>query len=491
MKSHILHILCLCFLLTAMTTILYLLILGYYALPTADDWGWARDVANRNPFGFVKFFYFGWQGRYSALLIDGALCKYLGWNEHLLGFTIVELLFGYGAIYLLLHDVFKVQNSAIFAIMTIVITNLGVMAFPEIGTFYWLCTTNYIHEIWLTIYMIWFIFYCKYIWLSWIGMILCAIYLGGCAENYSPVLALVLGCLWLGRMVQYRDWRVWLYPKDLLLFAACILICVGFLIMLFAPGNDVRMEAEGSYSLMNHFSISIFVIKTFKASVVLLLRMLSRGWYFICAFPLFLLLGTQVPEELPKLTWQRALLSLGITVGIIIISVAASVYGVGWYATMRANCFITFVLMAWVAYVGVLLGYKLKEKESLVTISVITAALAIMVTAVVYIIIEYPIVRKYNQDVVAIHHQMQQYVAEGRTETIYISPVEIKYRQSSYGYVRNALQVIFHKPKRYHEHYFPYEPFQLTSNPKDWRNLSYKSWLGAEFDIICDDEKKE
>ena len=38
----------------------YLLLLGYYALPTADDWGWARQVSDRNPFGFVKMFYFGW-----------------------------------------------------------------------------------------------------------------------------------------------------------------------------------------------------------------------------------------------------------------------------------------------------------------------------------------------------------------------------------------------------------------------------------------------
>ena len=480
-----------CLFVAAVVTMLYILILGYYALPTADDWKWMPMVESLNPFGFVKHFYLGWQGRYSALLVDGALCQYLGRNEHLLGFSFVELLLGYGAIYLLLRDMLKVHDSAVLAIITTIITNLGVMAFPEIGTFYWLCTTNYIHEIWFTIYMIWFLLYCKYIWVSGIGTILCAIYLGGCAENYSPVLALVLGCWWLCRMMAYRDWRFWQYSRELLLFIATMVVGVGFLIMLFAPGNDVRMEAEGIYSLMNHFTLSVFITKTFKASVVLLLRLMSRGWYMLCAFPLFLLLGTQVAEKLPKLTWQRTLIALGIAMGIIIISVAASVYGMGWYATMRANCFIVFLAMAWIGYVGVLLGHTLKEKGSLVTISAIMAALAITVTAIVYIAIEYPIVRKYNQDVVAIHHQMQQYVDEGRTEIVYVQPVEIKYRQSSYGYVRNALQKIFHKQKRYHEHYFPYEPFQLTSNPTNWRNQFYKSWLGAKFDIICIDEKTE
>ena len=59
----------------AIVSSLYLLVLGYYALPVADDLGWARQVAEMNPFGFVKMMFFGWQGRYSALFIDGLLCR--------------------------------------------------------------------------------------------------------------------------------------------------------------------------------------------------------------------------------------------------------------------------------------------------------------------------------------------------------------------------------------------------------------------------------
>jgi hypothetical protein len=463
----------------------YLLLLGYYALPTADDWGWARQVSDRNPFGFVKMFYFGWQGRFSALLIDGALCKYLGWNEHLLGFTVVELLLGYGAIYLLLRDWLKISDKGLLASITILITNLGVMAFPEIGTFYWLCTTNYIHEIWITLYLVWFMFCCKRTWLQWCGMLLCSVYLGACAENYSPTLAFALGCLLLYQVIRNKDWRIWKYENQVLLFVSVLVIGIGFLFMLFAPGNDVRMASEGSHSMMDNFSLSVFVIKTVKASVVLLLRLLSRGWYFICAFPLFLLLGAKTEVRLPELTWRDTLITLMLALGFIIVSVAATVFGVGWYATMRANCFITFVLMAWEAYVGVLLGYKVKEKERVLTIFAITATIAISITAITYIAIEYPIVRKYNHDVVLIHHQMQQYVAEGRTETVYVQPVEVSCRQSSYGYLRNALQVVFHKTKRYEECYFPYEPFRLESEPSDWRNIFYKQWLNAQFDIVC------
>ena len=135
------------FIVPAIASSLYLLVLGYYALPVADDFGWAVQVREMGPFGFVKMMFFGWQGRYSALFVDGILCKSFGWNEHLLSFTIMELFLGYGAVYLLLRDLLRIHDNRLLLVLSITTTNLGVMSFPDLGTFFWLCTTNYIHEI--------------------------------------------------------------------------------------------------------------------------------------------------------------------------------------------------------------------------------------------------------------------------------------------------------------------------------------------------------
>ena len=485
--KNIWHIMAL--LLAAIGSLVYLLMLGYFALPTADDWGWARLVSDFGSFGFVHMFYYCWQGRFSALLIDGTLCRWLGWNEHLLLFSCVELILGYGAVYLLLRDLAKISKGLTLALASIIITNLGVMAFPEIGTFYWLCTSNYIHEIWFTMYLIWFIFCCHTKWLQWTGMLLCSLYLGGCAENYSPTLALTLGFLWIILLWRQRDWRFWRNSKLVLLLVSSVVIGVGSLFMILAPGNDVRMASEGSHSMLDNFSLNVFLIKSIKASMVLLLRLFSRGWYFLCALPILAFVGTESTSSMPKLTWKRFFVSFVVAVGFIVISVAATVLGVGWYATMRANCFITFVLMAWIAYVGILLGCQLKESRTITCVMALGASLAIISTACTYIVQEYPVVRKYNQDVVSIHHQMQQYVRDGRTEPVVVHPVHITCRQSPYGYLRNALQVVLHKSKRYEECYFPYEPFMLEPNPQDWRNLFYKQWLNAPFDIICVSEE--
>ena len=473
----------------AILSSVYLLMLGYYALPTADDWGWARQASDLGSFGFVKAFYYGWQGRFSAILVDGTLCRILGWNEHLLLFTIIELLLGYGAVYLLLRDMAKIANGGTLALVSIIITNLGVMAFPEIGTFYWLCTANYIHEIWLTMYLIWFLFCAKTKWLQYSGVIICSVYLGGCAENYSPTLAFALGVLWLYLLICHHDWHFWRNTSQLLLFVSFMLIGIGFLFMLFAPGNDVRMSSEESHSLMQDFSLKVLSVKSIKASVVLLLRLFSRSWYFICAIPVLMYAGVLSEDTLPMLTWKKVIVSFLISIGFIVVSVVATVYGVGWYATMRANCFIVFILLGWLAYISVLFGASMKKHSKALVSGLVSASVAIVFTSVIYICEEYPIVRKYNEQVVTIHHQMQQYVKEGRAETVYIEPVKIPYKQSSYGYLRNALQILFHKSKRYNEHYFPYEPFQLSDNPKDWRNLFYQRWVGAQFEIICVNEK--
>lgn len=474
--------------LSALASSLYLLVLGYYALPVADDLGWARQVEDLNPFGFVKMMFMGWQGRYSAIFVDGILCRCLGWNEHLLGFTIVELLLGYGAVYLLLRDMLIIREGGLLLALSVTVTNLGIMSFPELGTFFWLCTSNYVHEIWVTLYLVWLVFCCQRRWLQWIGVLLCSVYLGGCSENYPPVVISILGVVLLYKMVMNKEWRFWRYREQSLVFVSIIVISVGFFVMLFAPGNAVRLSRTlPADALMNHFNLGVFTNKLIKASVVIFLRLLSRGWFFLCAFPLFVYLGAMAHRTIPKISLKRFLLSLGIMIGVLVLSVAVMIYGLGWYATMRANCFMVFIVLVWVAYIGVLTGMMLKDNNR--SRIVLLSSMAVIITSLSFIAKEYPIVKKYHHDVVEIHHQMGQYVAEGRTDAVVIYPVFIPYRQSSYGYLRNFIQVLIHKSKRYNEQYFPYEPFKLDADPSNWMNQFYKSWLNAQFDIACFDEE--
>ena len=311
--------------------------------------------------------------------------------------------------------------------------------------------------------------------------------MGGCSENYPPVVIVLMGSYLMYKVIQNKDWRIWKSHKLCLLFVSTIVVACGFLVMYFAPGNSIRLSEELSAGeLMNHFSMQVFAEKLMTATTVMLLRLLSRGWYFLCMFPLFILIGSLTELRLPYLSFKRFVISLCITLAVIVLSVAVMIYGLGWYATMRANCFMVYFVMAWVAYIGVLIGGEIPIKP-LIRLGFLSS-IAITITSVCFIVIEYPDVRKYNHEVNAIHDIMHQYVEEGRSETVYIQPVRIPYRQSSYGYLRNSIQVLFNKSKRYKEKYFPLEPFILEADSSNWRNQVYKYWLYADFDIVCIDE---
>lgn len=466
----------------AIVSTCYLLILGYFALPTADDLGWARQVSDSGIGNFVKKTYFDWQGRYSALFVDGLLCKWLGWNEHLLLYTIVELCLGYFAIFLVLKSFTKCK-TILCILSSIVLVNLGLLALPEIGTFYWLCTSNYIHEIWFSIYLFWLIIYCENKCVSWPLSIVFSIYLGGCSENYSPLVVIMLGCLFIVRLIRIKHLKFWMDEQALMSIICALVVLAGFCAMLFAPGNDVRMASEGqSKSFMEHFSFVPFMTSIIKASVIIGLRLLSRGVYFVLMIPIFIFLGHN-SLVVREMNISRALVSLFVLCALIGISVAAAVFGLGWYATMRANCYMVFLAMVWLGYVFISTGNKVRQKH----ISIIVLAIGCTINSCLigyYTILEFPVVRDYHNQVVIIHHSLQEYVREGNNETISVRNVSIPYMQNSYSYLRNALQIVLGKTKRYYEPHFVYEPFKLEEDPLDWRNIFYKQWLYADFDII-------
>ena len=167
----------------------------------------------------------------------------------------------------------------------------------------------------------------------------------------------------------------------------------------------------------------------------------------------------------------------------IFITVCASVFGIGWYAPMRANSFMSFVVLAWVVYVGYLWGRRFYVRK-LANTALTFSSVAIIATSILYITVEYPIVRDYNEQVLSIHHQAQEQVELCRTEPLIIQPIRTPHLTNSYSYLRNAIQVLFGKKRRYDEAYFPYERFEFSKQPSHWRNTCYKEWLGAEFDII-------
>ena len=56
--------------------------------------------------------------------------------------------------------------------------------------------------------------------------------------------------------------------------------------------------------------------------------------------------------------------------------------------------------------------------------------------------------------------------------------------------MRNAMQQVLGKSKRYYEPQFMYMQSSLSTNPKDWRNDGLMRYYHTQFDVIGWDEPR-
>ena len=159
------------------------------------------------------------------------------------------------------------------------------------------------------------------------------------------------------------------------------------------------------------------------------------------------------------------------------------VYGVGWYATPRAYCFMSFVVLSFVAYWGVVIGRHVGEKKWLYSLA-IAGCLAITGIEGYFFTHEYPMAKLYHDEVSARDNLIKEEVAKGRTEPLYVEAYTDNSYPSSYTILRNALQCALGRTKRYDEKQFVYMQSSLSKDPKNWRNVEVKRYYHAQFDII-------
>ena len=76
-------------------------------------------------------------------------------------------------------------------------------------------------------------------------------------------------------------------------------------------------------------------------------------------------------------------------------------------------------------------------------------------------------------------------VADGRTSSLVIEPLDIHLRMNSYFLLRNGIYKCFGKSfTKTNETWYPFMPSVLSENPTDFKNLGLKHYYGAQFDII-------
>lgn len=251
-----------------------------------------------------------------------------------------------------------------------------------------------------------------------------------------------------------------------------------------------------SSGFMQHFALVPFVVTSIKATVILMLRLISRSLWYLSVFPVFIWLGNYLTKQsvpLVEFRFKHFLLSF-LALGIFIfISVVGCVYGMGWYAPPRANSYLTFVLMACVAYWGVGIGGVIGKKTDVVWVRPLACCSSIIlaVVMILFFVRDQPEVKNYHTQIMKRDAQIVKEASLGRTSPLVVEPLKIHLRKNSYLLLRNGIYRCMGRSfVKENETWYPYMPSVLSENPYDFKNEGLQHYYHAGFVIIGWEEEE-
>lgn len=480
----------------------YLLVLGWNNALALDDYGYVSLVEDNGVWGMMRMAYQGWQCRFSTFIVNGLVFLLFGRAKNLIGVTLLMLLLGWSIMGLLFSGInrkheLKIPNHIVI-LVSILAINVGVVAYLEPATFFWLCALNYTFSIWMTLLLIYALFYCDCNrFLRWGLVTLSSLYISGTAENYTPLVILVLGIVWVVRMLYMKGKTNQQKEVDLMLLVSLMIMGIGFLVMLLGPGNKNRLESLGEDTMaLANLSLSQILLKTIKGSAILLLREFSRIHFYLILFPVFYGIGAMYcKERAPKVTIAHGFLVLIAFVLFVVVSVAACVIAIGWYAPPRAYSYMSFIMMGVCAYLGICFGRQYHKNEKTIPTFMMLFAAAGTILFAGMIMRDKPIVEDYHHYVSSRNESIQEkkYNVErgiDSNETAFICySFGGEWRLNSYSTLRNLVNVCLGKNKRYYEPQMILMESYLSPDANDWRNRDLQNYYHAGFDIICLDSQ--
>ena len=482
----------------AIVSSIYLLMLGWFNAPALDDYGYIYMVEEKGVWGMMATAYNGWQCRFSTFLVNGTIMLLFGRASNLILVTILMLMSGWLLAERLLTGIFRKYGIDVpklqLVCLAVLVVNVSLMAYLEPATFFWLSALNYTISVWMTVLIVYSLFYSEArLWLRWTGAIVASLYISGTAENYTPLVILVLGVVWLGRLIQQRKERPWKEKTNIMLFVSLMIMGVGFLVMLLGPGNSKRLGngTEGEMAIV-HLTLGGLFVTTIKASAILLLRLFSRSYYYLLLFPVFCGIGANCKRSIVggKPLLFNCLGILALLVLFIVIAVAACVAGMGWYAPPRAFSYMSFVLTIVCAVLAFSIGRRIKKKGLAHRLSFVSCSF-LSVVVVVMMLQDFPMAKSYHDYVAGRNAQIAERVAaeqdnlEESPEPFVCQPYGKSWKPNTYSVLRNVINSCMGKSSRYYEPQMLLMESELGNSPDDWRNIDVKNYFHADFDIVC------
>ncbi len=400
--------------------------------------------------------------------------------------AIFHLAFGYVTLFLLLKKLLPKLKLSLKVLLAVLIVNLMILSQIAFLTFYWGCTVWYISINYFLILLLLLIFSSEYQKkYTYLVIVLFSTIIGSFSETYSPLVILCLGVVWLFSF----------YKKNLLskttksrLFVSLIVLSVSFIILLIAPGNKVRIqELGGELPSLDLF----FIRKTVSLFPDFMFFILSKIYYLLLLFPLFVVLGSRYKKMktesffLKKMNFKYFLFSLLGLFLFLYVAEAPGVYAMRVeLAPMRTFSFLPFIFAFFFSFWGLVVGYNSKKENIFFSVLYTLFLLLIIGTVGNKLKQDLPVVKDYKASITELHQTIKENKEKGRTEALKVMPIVVPQRLSNFSILYNntIVKLGLKKPKMYYD--FCYMRYYLSPNSTDWKNQGLKEYFELNYDII-------
>jgi hypothetical protein len=401
--------------------LLFLMLCRYSRLAT-DDYYFIWDVRNHGIISNVYSQYMEWCGRFAANFLMDLVYKLLDVNQtYYFLFPLLSFAFLIGGIYRLItttaDDLGYIINTSQKWIVTLSFTALLFFLSVDIGeTWFWYCgLSSYLWSITAFVWGISFLFYNRNQIISYLGIIVCFIYVGGSSEVYSVIYGLILLLFIIYNWRKSISLKVFvsseINKKLIVLYA---IFGISFIIFLIAPGNYLRDGLFPKHQLFYSFYITAKSIVKFGA-----LYLPFKVPFIIAFSSSFLIIGESI-RSINASVFSVSFKTLFYCITILFCSLLFIFFFLVAYVMVETGpprlwFLISFLLSVYCSIVCFYAGYTgILNAKKIIIIKNVSVILGIGLM-LFFIVKEYSIVSKYSkanderiEQLVSLNHSLQK-----------------------------------------------------------------------------------
>lgn len=456
--------------------IAYWTVLAYYSHLHYDDLHFLWKMREMSVLEFVKEMYFSRSGRFMAYAMNGVssvITDKLGFHQL---WALFYYVLGIGICWLVVKDV-KLAISRFGLFMGVCfLYNLYILTNIDFPLFFWLCAMSYYLSFPIVCLLLKYLNKDELNWKQWLVLIVLTLLIGGGNEAFTPIVLLLM---FLNGMYLWhsKDWVVkdaWSKPQVSRIVWVAVAMLVLLAIVVMAPGNYVRMNADDEFV---HPSGLLGWIKAMTNAVGMFVYFMAFYIpYYLVVFVLSYYVGSKFNGQLP-MTKQKLILVLCVGfVAYLLISSLPNAYLYNGFGIQRSYTPVVFVLMLFVVFVGFVMGVD-RVSKSVGWISIL-GLIALVVIMVVNIYNDAPTAKSYGR---ALDERIERLCSlrdKGQTETVMFDPLPVPYTEDVKHFVTNRLGKDTPMPVLYYTS-------ELDTIPNEYE-CHLKKVLNLGFDFVLD-----